>query len=263
VNEPIVDDQRRGADPVIAIRKVSKSFRVDGRVTPALRDISLEACQGEFVSLIGPSGCGKSTLLNIMAGLLRADEGQILLRGRPSEDLLGHIGYMPQRDLLLPWRRVLENVLLGPEIAGADLAGARREAEALLEEFGLARFAQDYPVTLSGGMRQRVALLRTFLCKQEIVLLDEPLGALDALTRLQLRRWLLDVWARFGQTVVLVTHDVEEAVFMSDRVYVLSPRPATVVEEMSIDLPRPRDRDTVLEPAFLTYRQALLTSLGL
>jgi len=169
----------------------------------------------------------------------------------------------PQKDLLLPWRSVLENVLLGPELMGRDMAAARQEAEEALAHFDLAGFAEDYPATLSGGMRQRVALLRTFLCRQEVILLDEPLGALDALTRLTLRRWLLDVWAEFRRTVVLVTHDVEEAVFLSDRVYVLTPRPARVVEELTIDLPRPRVRETTEEPRFAAYRSALLEALGL
>lgn len=252
-------------ETILAARRLSKAFRVDGRITHALEDISLEARAGEFVSIIGPSGSGKSTLLNILCGLLRADGGDILFHGEPATDraLLGRIGYMPQKDLLLPWRSVLENVLLGPELMGRDMATARQEAEEALAHFDLAGFAEDYPATLSGGMRQRVALLRTFLCRQEVILLDEPLGALDALTRLTLRRWLLDVWAEFRRTVMLVTHDVEEAVFLSDRVYVLSPRPARVVQELTIELPRPRTRDTTEAPRFAAYRSALLEALGL
>ena len=252
-------------ETILAARNLSKAFRVDGRITRALEDISLEARAGEFVSIIGPSGSGKSTLLNILCGLLRADAGEILFHGQPATDreLLGRIGYMPQKDLLLPWRSVLENVLLGPELQGRDLAASRRAAQEALAHFDLAGFADDYPATLSGGMRQRVALLRTFLCEQEVILLDEPLGALDALTRLTLRRWLLDVWAEFRRTVILVTHDVEEAVYLSDRVYVLSPRPARVVQEMAIDLPRPRGRETTQDPGFGAYREALLEALGL
>ena len=146
---------------------------------------------------------------------------------------------------------------------GRDLRAGREEARAELERFGLAEFADDYPATLSGGMRQRVALLRTFLCRQEITLLDEPLGALDALTRLQMRQWLLEVWARFRQTVVFVTHDVEEAVFLSDRIYVLSPRPAAVADEVVIDLPRPRTRELLAAPRLIAYRRGLLGALGL
>ena len=152
-------------ETILAARRVSKSFRVDGRITHALEDITLEARAGEFVSIIGPSGSGKSTLLNILCGLLRADAGEVLLHGRSvgADALLGRIGYMPQKDLLLPWRSVLENVLLGPELQGRDLAAARRAAREALAHFDLAGFADDYPATLSGGMRQRVALLRTFL----------------------------------------------------------------------------------------------------
>ncbi len=250
------------ADAVLTVDHVSKAFRVDGRILSALDDVSLGARAGEFLTIIGPSGCGKSTLLNVMCGLLRADSGRVLLHGEQSPDLLGRVGYMPQRDLLLPWRRVIDNVTLGAEITGRDRDGAREKANAYLGEFGLEAFADNYPATLSGGMRQRVALLRTFMCEQEITLLDEPLGALDALTRLQLQRWLLDVWDRFGQTVVFVTHDVDEAVFMSDRVLVLSARPATVTAEFAIDLPRPRHRDVTTDPRFLRHRTQLLRSLG-
>jgi len=250
------------ADDVLIVDHISKAFRVDGRIVSALDDISLGARAGEFLTIIGPSGCGKSTLLNIICGLLRPGSGRILLHGEPLASRLGRVGYMPQRDLLLPWRRVIDNVILGAEIRGRDLDGARAEANAYLAEFGLEAFADNYPATLSGGMRQRVALLRTFLCKQEITLLDEPLGALDALTRLQLQRWLLDVWGRFRQTVVFVTHDVNEAVFMSDRVLVLSTRPATVLAEIDIDLPRPRHRDVTTDQRFLQYRTQLLRSLG-
>lgn len=250
---------------VIAARDLYKAFRVDGRITRALQGISLEARAGEFVTLIGPSGSGKSTLLNILCGLLRAERGEVLFHGQPASDraLLGRVGYMPQRDLLLPWRSVLDNVLLGPEIAGRDLTVARREAREALAHFGLAGFEEDYPATLSGGMRQRAALLRTFLCRQEVILLDEPLGALDALTRLQLRGWLLDVWSEFRQTVLFVTHDIEEAIYMSDRIYVLSPRPATVVAEIAVDLPRPRGRETTSDPRFAACRAALFEALGL
>ena len=246
----------------IELRGISKSFRVNGRVVQALRDISLCTRAQEFVTLIGPSGCGKSTLLNIICGLMEPDDGKVVLLGERAASRLGRVGYMPQRDLLLPWRKVLGNIILGPEVMGHDLDEARREALSLLPLFGLEGFEGYYPATLSGGMRQRAALMRTFMCKRDVILLDEPFGALDALTRRTMRRWLLEVWARFRQTVLFVTHDVDEAIFVSDRVYVLSPRPGLVVGELAIDLPRPREEALVSEPEFAAYRREILAALG-
>jgi ABC-type nitrate/sulfonate/bicarbonate transport system ATPase subunit len=245
------------------MRHIRKAFRVSGEVVTALEDVSLTARPGEFITLIGPSGCGKSTLLNIACGLMEQDEGEIALRGATGQPRLGHIAYMPQRDLLLPWRTVMGNLLLGPQVQRRNLAAARREAEELLPLFGLDGFAQSYPATLSGGMRQRAALMRTFLCRQEIIALDEPFGALDALTRRTMRAWLLEVWTRFGQTVLFVTHDVEEAVYLSDRVYVFSPRPGRIVQEVTIDLPRPREEHFSRDPRSAAYRDSLLSALGL
>ena len=247
----------------LELRQISKAFRVNGRLVQALEGVSLWAKPQEFVSLIGPSGCGKSTLLNIICGLMQPDSGEILLHGVHERHRLGRIGYMPQRDLLLPWRKLLDNIILGPEVMGRDLDEARREARELLPLFGLAGFEDSYPSTLSGGMRQRAALMRTFLCRQEIVLLDEPFGALDALTRRTMRKWLLDVWAQFRQTVIFVTHDVEEAVFLSDRVYVFSPRPGKVIHELEVNLPRPRTERLSSDPRFVAYRDELLSALGI
>ena len=244
------------------LKQVSKSFRVNGHIVRALEDISLYAAEREFVSLIGPSGCGKSTLLNIICGLLEPDRGEILIHGRRGIQRLGQIGYMPQRDLLLPWRKLLDNILLGPEVMGRDLIEARRQAEALLPLFGLEGFQDSYPAQLSGGMRQRAALMRTLLCGQDIILLDEPLGALDALTRRAMRDWLLRVWERFQHTFIFVTHDVDEAVFLSDRIYVLSSRPGRIINELQIDLPRPRTEAMTIAPEFIAYRQEILNTLG-
>jgi ABC-type nitrate/sulfonate/bicarbonate transport system ATPase subunit len=174
---------------------------------------------------------------------------------------LGLVGYMPQRDLLLPWRRVLDNVVLAPELEGVPRAQARQEAAGLLPRFGLEGFERAYPRALSGGMRQRAALLRTVLTHRDTLLLDEPFGALDALTRSEMQEWLLSIWREFGKTVLFVTHDVEEAVFLSDRVYVMSRRPGTVKLELPIELPRPRVRRMVAEPAFVRAKQRLLDSL--
>jgi ABC-type nitrate/sulfonate/bicarbonate transport system ATPase subunit len=246
----------------IELRNVSKGFKVNGVPLKALEDINLFAGAGEFVSIVGPSGCGKSTLFNIICGLLEADAGQVLLDGEIPPRRVGAVGYMPQKDLLLPWRSVLDNVILGPEVRGEDLAASRREARELLPMFGLEGFADVYPALLSGGMKQRAALLRTFLTHREVLLLDEPFGALDALTRMELQEWLLDVWARFRKTILFITHDVDEAVFLSDRVYVLTPRPGHVKLAQAVSLPRPRRRAAVASSEFAALRYQLLDALS-
>ncbi len=246
---------------VISVCKVSKAFRVDGRVVAALEQVSLEAGEREFVTLIGPSGCGKSTLLNLIAGLLEPDTGEIVLRGDPQARRLGQIGYMPQRDGLLPWRRLIDNLTLGPEVMGRDVRAARNEAMALLPLFGLDGFEHSYPYELSGGMRQRAALLRTLLCDQEVVLLDEPLGALDALTRRTMRDWLAEIWSRFERTMLFVTHDVDEAVLLSDRIYIMTQRPGRIARELTVQLPRPRTESMLVDSAFVACRDEILHTL--
>jgi len=246
----------------LEIQEVTKRFRVDGKLVVALEDVSLALEEREFATLVGPSGCGKSTLLNVACGLLQPDEGTIRLDGQPARERLGRLAYMPQRDLLLPWRTVLDNVILGPELAGRDLEEARQEAMSLMPLFGLRGFERALPATLSGGMRQRAALLRTFLCHQEVMLMDEPFGALDALTRIQLQEWLLRVWERFRQTILFVTHDVEEAIFLADRVFVMTPRPGRIQMEVKVPLPRPRDRSLACSPAFMELKGSLLAALA-
>jgi ABC-type nitrate/sulfonate/bicarbonate transport system ATPase subunit len=246
----------------VEIRDVHKAYRVNGQVVEALAGVSLGAAAGTFVTIIGPSGCGKSTLFGVICGLQQPDRGQVCFDGVPVAKRAGTVGYMPQRDLLMPWRRVLGNVILGPEVHGEDPAAARREARELLPLFGLEGFADSYPSALSGGMRQRAALLRTLLCRKDVMLLDEPFGALDAITRNGLQEWLLQVWRRFRYTILFITHDVEEAVFLSDYVHVLTPRPAQVRAEMAIPLPRPRVREMTLTPEFAALKQQLLDLLG-
>jgi ABC-type nitrate/sulfonate/bicarbonate transport system ATPase subunit len=246
----------------VELQRVSKAFRVDGQPVRALAGVDLHADDGEFVTLIGPSGCGKSTLFNIICGLLEPDEGEVWLDGVQSRHRAGAVGYMPQKDLLLPWRTVLGNVILSPEIAGEDLSASRAEALSLLPLFGLEGFERAYPAVLSGGMRQRAALLRTFLSHKQVLLLDEPFGALDALTRMALQEWLLEIWGRFGKTILFITHDVDEAIFLSDRVYVLSPRPATVRKVVTIPLERPRKRAITLSSEFAVLRFELLDALA-
>ena len=201
----------------IDIRAVGKSFGSDAGTIPVLSDIDITISRGEFVSIIGPSGCGKSTLFNILAGLERPDNGSVEVDGRDVSGSTEHCAYMPQKDLLLPWRRVIDNAGLGLEIQGLPKKAARQKAGELFAAFGLEGFERSWPEELSGGMRQRVALLRTVVQHRSVLLLDEPFGALDSLTRTEMQMWLTEVWERYRWTVVLITHDIREAVFLSDR----------------------------------------------
>ncbi|MSQ26277.1 MAG: ABC transporter ATP-binding protein [Dehalococcoidia bacterium] len=240
---------------------MSKGFRERSGWVEALREVSIAAAGGEFVTIIGPSGCGKSTLFNIISGVIAPDEGEVLIQGQDARGRVGLAGYMPQKDLLLPWRTVLDNVVLGMEVSGMKAAAAREQARPMLGEFGLAGFEGAYPAALSGGMRQRAALLRTVLFHRDILLLDEPFGALDALTRRAMHEWLLGLWGRLGKTILFVTHDVEEAVLLSDRVYVMSARPGRIIGELAIPLPRPRHAEIALGGEFVELKRLLLGML--
>ena len=251
--------------PKIQADSIYKSYTVDGRWEPVLAGVSITVSQGEFVSIIGPSGCGKSTLLNIIAGLDQPDSGTVALDEGLEEsvasDRLGRIGYMQQKDLLLPWRTVLDNAALGLELQGIPRRQARRRALEMTDVFGLKGFENQYPFTLSGGMRQRAAFLRTMMLDQGVVLLDEPFGALDALTRVQMQEWLMDLWSNLGKTIILITHDVDEALLLSDRVYVLTSRPAQITMVLDVALSRPRDFRQVVEPDFIDLKARLLAPL--
>ena len=247
--------------PVLRLSGVSKAYLAsDGPPVQALRDVSLKVGPREFISLVGPSGCGKSTLLGLIAGLEAPSDGDIEVAAQ-ADGTFGQVAFMPQRDLLLPWRSLLDNATLGAEVGGGDRAAARQRARSLLPSFGLEGFADALPHTLSGGMRQRAALLRTVLLDREILLLDEPFGALDALTRAALQEWLLEIWERLEAAVLLVTHDVEEALWLSDRVYVMSRRPGSIRLDLAVDLPRPRTRDMRGTADFAALKQRLLDAL--
>ena len=251
--------------PKIRADSIYKAFSVNGRREQVLAGVSVKANPGEFVSIIGPSGCGKSTLLNIIAGLDQPDAGDVeldeKLDGRPAGDRLGRIGYMQQKDLLLPWRTVLDNAALGLELQGVPRRQARRQALEMTSLFGLRGFEHQYPFALSGGMRQRAAFLRTMMLDRGVVLLDEPFGALDALTRVQMQEWLMGLWAALGKTIFLITHDVDEAILLSDRVYVLTVRPARVRMAVDVDLSRPRTYECVTSEAFTGLKARLLATL--
>ena len=232
--------------------------RLDYPGLPTLDGVDLEVAPGEFVALIGPSGCGKSTLLRCIAGLERPDAGAIL-----PAPVVGRAALMPQNDCLLPWRNLLDNVALGPELSGAK--GPRRQALEGLRAFGLQDFAAAYPAALSGGMRQRAALLRTTLAGKPLLLLDEPLGALDSLTRIELQSWLEALWLSGGvgrPSVLLVTHDVAEAVYLADRVLVFSPRPARLVAAIAVPAPRARPADFRTSDQAVALQAQLLAALA-
>jgi ABC-type nitrate/sulfonate/bicarbonate transport system ATPase subunit len=223
-----------------------------------IRDIDLTLQRGEFVSIIGPSGCGKSTLFNIVSGLIRPTEGRILLDGKDVTGATGHVGYMLQKDLLLPWRTVVGNIVLGLSLRRKVTRSDLQRAAELARRYGLGDFLDHYPHALSGGMRQRVALMRTLALQADVLLLDEPFGALDAQTRLDMQLWLLSVCRDLNATILFVTHDVDEAIFLSDRVVVLTGRPGTVAADITIETPRPRGIETLTTPEFIGLkRQAL------
>ena len=240
---------------------VTKVYRDGRRSLEALAPIDLTIATGEFVSIIGPSGCGKSTLFNIVAGVEKPTAGLIAIDGATDAARAGKSGYMPQQPLLLPWRTVEENVMLGLDVRHVPRKKAQQEARELLKRFGLADFAQNYPTTLSGGMRQRVALLRTVLFNRDFLLLDEPFGALDALTRLSSQLWLLDLWHEFHSSVLFITHDVREAILLSDRIYVFSARPGRVLRTVEVGLPRPRQPEQLAWEQSVQLEQELVTLL--
>jgi ABC-type nitrate/sulfonate/bicarbonate transport system ATPase subunit len=241
----------------LSLLDVTRRYR---RVT-ALEGVDLAVRRDEVLAVVGPSGCGKSTLLELVAGLQEPDAGTVTVLG--ATDAAARrvaCAYMPQRDLLLPWRDALANAALALECQGVPRSEARSRAEPLFERFGLAEFEGARPAELSGGMRQRVAFLRTLLPGRPVLLLDEPFGSLDSITRASMQRWLADALADEPRTVVLVTHDVDEALFLADRVVVLSPRPGHVVADIDVDMDRPRD---VTSPEFGALKRRALEALGI
>jgi ABC-type nitrate/sulfonate/bicarbonate transport system ATPase subunit len=245
-----------GAAKLIAERVTCRFAR-----TLALSEVSLHVSAGEFVSIVGPSGCGKSTLFNVISGLLRPTSGRVLLDGRAITGETGHVGYMLQKDLLVPWRTVVGNIVLGAALTHGVTADEEADARALAARHGLGEFLDHYPHSLSGGMRQRVALMRTLAVHRDVLVLDEPFGALDSQTRLEMQRWLLTVWSELDRTVLFVTHDVDEAIFLADRVVVMSPRPGTIEAEIPVTIARPRGLETLTSPGFMTLKRRVLTLL--
>lgn len=243
----------------VVLEGVSRSYRTRRRTVDALAGVDLELRERELVAVVGPSGCGKSTLLELVAGLQEPDTGTVSVAGRGrAAERRALSSYMPQRDLLLPWRDALDNAALALECHGVARREARRLAQPLFERFGLAEFEAARPADLSGGMRQRVAFLRTLLPQRPLLLLDEPFGALDSITRAGMQEWLAEALQTEPRTVLLVTHDVEEAIFLADRVAVLSPRPGRVLAQIGVELERPRWRTS---PELVALRQQAMEAL--
>ncbi|WP_066187241.1 ABC transporter ATP-binding protein [Gracilibacillus timonensis] len=223
-----------------------------------LDDLSFTVHEGEFVSLLGPSGSGKSTIFHLIGGLYRPEKGRILLDQTNIVGKKGSISYMPQTPSLFPWRTILDNVGLGAELWGKP---DRTKAMAMLERAGLKEYAQRYPHELSGGMKQRAAFVRSLLSPQSFICLDEPFSALDEFTRLEMQKWLLSIWEEERPSVLFVTHNIEEAIFLSDRILVLGSKPAQVVDEFTIDFARPRDQALTISEEFLRVKKSIYQTL--
>ena len=229
------------SQPAIQFKDVSLRFiSQDGQATVALRNFSMSVAKGEFIAIVGPTGCGKSTTLNMITGLLKPTVGEVQIMGNKVAGIDPRIGFVFQADAVFPWRNVLDNVAAGPMFRGMGKKQAQELAQGWIERVGLGKFGKHYPHQLSGGMRKRVALAQTFINKPEILLMDEPFSALDMQTRTLMQDELLQMWTESGGSVVFVTHDIEEAIALADRVFVLSARPARLKAVYEIDLPRPR-----------------------
>ncbi|MBE5971153.1 MAG: ABC transporter ATP-binding protein [Lachnoclostridium sp.] len=242
---------------VLQVNNVSKSFEQE----KIIQNISLELHEGEIVSLLGVSGGGKTTLFNIIAGLSTPDEGTVILEGEDITGKPGSISYMLQKDLLLPYRTIVDNVALPLIIRGEKKAAARETAAGYFEEFGLKGTEQKYPSQLSGGMKQRAALLRTYLFSEKVALLDEPFSALDMLTKSSVHEWYLDVMEKIRLSTLFITHDIDEAILLSDRIYLLTGKPGTLTKEIVIKEPKPRRKDFHISEEFLNYKREILTHL--
>lgn len=234
---------------LISLKSVCKSYEYQ----EILKDISLNISKGEFVSILGPSGCGKTTLFNIITGLTSADKGTLLVSG--------NIGYMQQKDLLLPWKNIIDNVVLPLDIKGVSKKDSREKAHKYIEMMGLKGYEEKYPYQLSGGMKQRASFLRTFLSSEEIMLLDEPFGALDSITKGKMQKWLLEIKNILNSTILFITHDIEEAIFLSDRIYVMSSKPGTIKEEIVLDFFKENKVNRLLSQELLNIKEHIIEIL--
>ena len=255
----------KGRDTAIDKHNVLQFAKVDFQYgknsSLVLEGLNFTITDGEFVSIIGPSGSGKSTIFRLITGLDNPTAGNVIINGTISNKRLGTIGYMPQQDLLLPWRTVLENVTLPLEIKGKNRNVPKDQVFTLLYEFGLKGFEHVFPTKLSGGMKQRVSFLRTILTGSNILLLDEPFSALDAITRLSMQEWLLEMWGKLQKTILFITHDVDEALLLSDRILVITENPIANLKELIVPLSRPRRIRDLAKPDLVKIKEQLIEQL--
>lgn len=243
---------------ILSVKNITKSFG-ENRI---IEDVSLTLNKGELVSLLGVSGAGKTTLFNCISGIDKADSGQIILQGEDISGKPGQISYMLQKDLLLPYKKIVDNVSLPLVLSGKKKAEARERALAHFAEFGIEGTENYYPAQLSGGMRQRAALLRTYLASNGVALLDEPFSALDTITKGAMHSWYLSVMEKIDLSTIFITHDIDEAVLLSDRILILSGKPGKITDEIIINQPKPRNREFNLTPEFLEYKKQVINALG-
>ena len=241
---------------ILSLEHISKSFSNTG----VIHDLSLHINENEFVSIIGPSGSGKSTIFHLIGGIMTPDTGMISLKGKNINGERGSISYMPQSPSLLPWRTILQNVLLGQDLQGEKNT---EEAIKMIEKAGLGDYIHSYPSELSGGMKQRVSFIRALLSPQPVICLDEPFSALDELTRFDMQKWLLSIWEEHRKTILFVTHNIDEALFLSDRIVLLSTKPAKIVAQFTIPFERPRHEDILLTNEFLEWKRQIHGSFQL
>lgn len=244
---------------ILKAEKINKSFGEKH----VLKDVSLSLNEGEIISLLGVSGSGKTTLFNVLSGIYTPDSGKVYLKDKEITGKPGEISYMLQKDMLFPYRKVIDNVCLPLIINGTKKKQAREIAAPLFKTFGLEGTELQYPSQLSGGMRQRAALLRTYLSSHGVALLDEPFSALDTITKSSIHKWYLDVMNEINLSTVFITHDIDEAILLSDRIYILSGTPGTITTEIKIDVPKPRDKDFNLTEEFLNYKRQIVNILHL
>lgn len=237
------------------------TFKYSNSKKDIIKDLSFKINKGDFISIIGSSGCGKSTIFRLISSLEQPSTGSIYINNEDIKNLKSPIGYMPQKDLLLPWRTILENTCLPLEVKGISKKQAKKQAEELLDKFSLYEYKDKYPKDLSGGMKQRISFIRTLLTGSQVLLLDEPFSALDAITRLSLQEWILDQWYKYNKTILFITHDVEEAMFLSNKIFVVNNNPITNLKEINIPLQYPRNRKMLEAEELLLLKDNLIEEL--